>query len=285
MEEPTNNVTDDPCIHGCISEYKVDQFKIFLDSFITKPQHDIFNTIKDQITTLVSKETIKRREKSLYKFPNTDFKDNLIKNLKELQKEINDHNEKLKTSSSNHVFTRDLGVIENFIYEVNKKPRLLSKDKYSAIQQLEAFRRFFEDLNTEDANETQKRELGAFYIKDNHIRERYNFELINNEFADNEIKITEKTNSDTDNTQNTDTTQNIYYMKADGGIVKKDENGQEHFYVWSFNDKVGNIYFRQAEYIKDSFGSRLLQNIQGWWGGKTKKRRKNAKKRRKTRRN
>lgn len=269
---------EDQCVHGCISKDKVDDFFTLLESFKTGV-NDLVESIKSDITTL-RKNTIQKKtsliviEKTLHPFPSEEFKTGktgLVSKIDTLIEKIRDHNISLSTKSSDQVFKRCLQNIETFKSNIRSKARLLSEDKYSGNQNLEAFRMNFSTLEANELNETQKQELGAFFLKDNKIQENYDFiiEKLKQSDGGYEIQIKKKHSDYID----------IYFMKTDGGIIKK-FNGQEHFYVWSINE-AGNIYFRQEE-LKDNFGSRLLHRAMN--GGKTKKRRKNAKKRRKTRR-
>lgn len=263
---------EDQCVHGCISKDKVDDFFTLLESFRTGV-NELVEPIKTDITKL-RENTIQKKtsliviEKTLHPFPSEEFKTGLVSNIDKLIKKINDHNISLSTIYSDQVFSRCLQNINTFRSNILLKARPLSEDKYSANQQLETFRMNFSNLEANKLNETQKRELGAFFMKDSKIKENYDFiiETLNQSDGGYEIQIKNKHGEN-----------DIYFMKTDGGIIKK-FNGKEYFYVWSINEK-GNIYFRQAE-LKDNFGSRLLHRV----GGKTKKRRKNAKKRRKTRR-
>lgn len=275
MSEPIDQPKiEDQCVYGCISKDKVDDFFTLLESFKTGVK-ELVEPIKTDITTLREKTIQKKTsliviEKTLHPFPSEEFKTGLVSKIDTLIKKIHDHNISLSTIYSDQVFTRCLTNINTFRTNILSGARLLSQDKYSGNRNLEAFRMHFSTLEANKLNETQKQELGAFFLKDNKIKENYDFivETLNQSDGGYEIQI-----------RNNRSVNDIYFMKTDGGIIKK-FNGQENFYVWSINE-AGNIYFRQAE-LKDNFGSRLLHRAMN--GGKTKKRRKNAKKRRKTRR-
>ena len=169
-------------------------------------------------------------------------------------------------------FESDKNKFEDCIYfiaqhKIGFKQFDLSKDrKISRLSQNDLLDFVPVDLQALKINAKQTRELAAFLNYDRNFKATYNIA----EKSD-EIIFTEKSGEN-----------NEYIMRKDGGIVKM--SGSEPVnYIYDISDTTKkNIKFRKAT-LGDGT-NRLLQNRQGWWGGKTKKRRKNKRKRRKTRR-
>jgi hypothetical protein len=161
------------------------------------------------------------------------------------------------------------GNLEGYIYfiadnKIGFRKFDFSKDrKISRLSQNDLLDFLPERFHTTLPNieEVQKRELAAFLNYDKKFEETYTID----KNPAGEITFTDKEN-------------NKYIMRKDGGIVIMNGSNAVN-YIYDTTSK--NIRFREATW-RDT--NRLLQNRQGWWGGKTKKRIKNAKKRRKTRR-